>query len=288
MGLPSARAFLSCGHQMLGMVKVHETPDGRLFAAHPQPSLPEGTKVTLRFRTAEGRRIARAGTVVSVVDARREQHPSGYRIEVDGIRAATPPAGVPAQTRERTPRPASSIRPIALEPVPLHPAPVHSTAAKMKPRESKLVMVVDRHRELAASIDTWLSGIRRSSRHVRCGRDALSELDRAPADYDLAVVDCQLGDVDGVQLIAMMRERRRDLPIVATSGALRGVAAIQMRAKEAGASTFVAKPYDKETLCRAVLNLVGAGDRTPETSNSLDDDAGEDPMSDQFPRRKSA
>ena len=114
---PRSRAFLALGTEMLGMVTVVELSSGGVFVAHPQPGLPVGAEVSLRYRSPGEAGINRKGTierVVTVTESRQRREPAGYYIalyqapELVQVRRApdtipSPPPVVPQDEDEPPP-----------------------------------------------------------------------------------------------------------------------------------------------------------------------------------------
>ena len=96
------------------------------------------------------------------------------------------------------------------------------------------------------------------------GREALEVLDRQP--FDLALVDVQMPEMDGLQLTAAIREKEKKtgehLPIVAmTAYAMKGD---RERCLEAGMDDYVPKPINSKQLFEMI-----AGVRSAELKSSL-------------------
>jgi two-component system KDP operon response regulator KdpE len=75
------------------------------------------------------------------------------------------------------------------------------------------------------------------------GKTALTLLPRKP---DLVILDLGLPDVDGLELLRTLRERREALPIVVLSS--RGDEAGKVAALDLGADDYVTKPFGMEEL----------------------------------------
>jgi DNA-binding NtrC family response regulator len=87
-----------------------------------------------------------------------------------------------------------------------------------------------------------------------------------PAAESCRVVVCDLilPDVSGVDVVRELRRRRPELPIVVITGYASREAV--SRAEEAGASSFLAKPFDDAELLAAVRGALEAGSRGKEES----------------------
>jgi len=94
------------------------------------------------------------------------------------------------------------------------------------------------------------------------GADQALVLLEAGADWDLAVVDLMLPDVNGFSLLEVLAGRYPDLPALVVS-ALDDSVSVR-RAMKAGASGFVSKSSSSEELCRAVRIVLDGGVCSPE------------------------
>lgn len=94
------------------------------------------------------------------------------------------------------------------------------------------------------------------------GSDEALPLLEASSDWDLAVIDLMLPDINGFSLLGILAKRYPDLPAIVVS-ALDDSASVR-RAMKAGASGFVSKSSSSEELCRAVRIVLDGGVCTPE------------------------
>lgn len=81
------------------------------------------------------------------------------------------------------------------------------------------------------------------------GNQALKQLDANLPD--VIMVDRNLNDMDGITLIAELRQTYPDLPIVMASGM-----DVQREALNAGADLFILKPFEPSELPDIFLNLL--------------------------------
>jgi DNA-binding NtrC family response regulator len=75
---------------------------------------------------------------------------------------------------------------------------------------------------------------------------------------DLVLCDLVLPDVSGNEVVAGLHHRRPGLPIVLITGYASSES--MRRAAEAGAVSFLAKPFDPEELLEAVRGALGQSD----------------------------
>ena len=88
------------------------------------------------------------------------------------------------------------------------------------------------------------------------GLEAIERL--ALAGYDLVVLDLNMPDVGGIEVIEFIRtqDKLRALPILVVT--TRGDDASRSRVLEAGASGFLAKPFAPDQILSEVRGLLGS------------------------------
>jgi DNA-binding NarL/FixJ family response regulator len=119
------------------------------------------------------------------------------------------------------------------------------------------VLLVDDHPLILSALQTVIKGLGDDVTVVGAdsGRQARQIL-REDSDYDLILLDLQLGDVDGFELLVELRATYPALPVVIVSASDR--ASDVIRAVDLGAMGFVPKRASNATLFEA-LNLVMQG-----------------------------
>jgi DNA-binding NtrC family response regulator len=75
-------------------------------------------------------------------------------------------------------------------------------------------------------------------------------------DFDLLVVDVKMPEVDGLQLVARVRESRTPVPVIVMSGY--PTSETVLASLEGGAYTFVPKPFTPDELLASVLLVAPA------------------------------
>jgi PAS domain S-box-containing protein len=93
--------------------------------------------------------------------------------------------------------------------------------------------------------------------HTAAGGDeALQQIDEN-GDVDAVITDLRMPNMDGLDLIRTLRAQHPNLPIIAASGVADGQSE---EALTAGAHTFLAKPFDEDTLQKALQEALHASD----------------------------
>jgi len=76
-------------------------------------------------------------------------------------------------------------------------------------------------------------------------------------DPDVVVTDVQLGDLDGLDVLAKIKEEQPDVPVIIITAF--GSIELAVRAMHLGAFTFIAKPFDRDALrlsCDKALEML--------------------------------
>ena len=119
------------------------------------------------------------------------------------------------------------------------------------------VLLVDDHPLILSALQTVIQGLGDDVTVVGAGSGRQArEILREGADYELILLDLQLGDVDGFELLVELRANYPALPVVIVSASDRTSDVI--RAVDLGAMGFVPKRASNATLFEA-LNLVMQG-----------------------------
>ncbi len=124
------------------------------------------------------------------------------------------------------------------------------------------VLLIDDHPLILAALQTVIQGLGdrvvvAGAATARAARQALA----ADPDFDLVLLDLQLGDADGFDLLPELRADYPALPVVVVSASDR--ASDVIRAIDLGAMGFVPKRSSNETLCEALRQVMSGGIYVP-------------------------
>lgn len=114
------------------------------------------------------------------------------------------------------------------------------------------ILVIDDDKELAESIDDVLSLDNHLVDLCHCGKDALQIMDFCK--YDLLMVDWELGDINGPELVQHFRKNGGVSPIMMITG--RSDIQSKVECLELGADDYLVKPFDMRELrarCKSLL-----------------------------------
>lgn len=119
------------------------------------------------------------------------------------------------------------------------------------------VLLIDDHPLILSALQTVIQGLGHDTRVVGAESAAAARQTlKADPDFDLVLLDLRLGQDDGFELLAELRNSYPSVPIVVVSASDRTSDVI--RAIDAGAMGFVPKRASNESLLEA-LNLVMSG-----------------------------
>ncbi|PPE71704.1 response regulator transcription factor [Caldimonas thermodepolymerans] len=134
------------------------------------------------------------------------------------------------------------------------------------------VLLVDDHPLILSALQSVIQGLGdgvqvTSASSGRAARETLQQ----DADYDLVLLDLALGDADGFDLLAEMRQTYPALPVVVISASDRTSDVI--RAIDMGAMGFVPKRASNDTLFEALRMVMSGGVYVPPMSMGVDSPA---------------
>ncbi len=114
------------------------------------------------------------------------------------------------------------------------------------------ILVIDDDANLGLALQMTLRQEGHGCRFVESAEAGWTELQtRLP---DLALLDLQLPDLDGLDLLARMRERGLDIPVVVMTAF--GTVTTAVTAMKRGAADFIEKPLSVREVCQLVVRLL--------------------------------
>src|SRR4051794_31768856 len=117
-----------------------------------------------------------------------------------------------------------------------------STAPASSRQEPLRVMVVDDSVVIRGMISRWIASEPDMvvAASLRTGLDAVNQLERV--DPDVAVLDIEMPDLDGIQALPLLLAKKRNLIVIMASTLTRRNAEISFKALSLGASDYIPKP----------------------------------------------
>ncbi|HPG28338.1 MAG TPA: response regulator, partial [Myxococcota bacterium] len=103
----------------------------------------------------------------------------------------------------------------------------------------RTILVVDDDASILDMTEDLLGHAGYAVTKARSGSDALSKTE--DRDYDVVLTDLQMPGMDGIDLLAKIRERHPDTPVILMTAF--GTIQSAVRAMRAGAFDFVTKPF---------------------------------------------
>ena len=116
------------------------------------------------------------------------------------------------------------------------------------------IVVIDDEAPLVAVTTEVLSRLGYQPVGFSNGRDALAELEAAPARFDAVITDEVMPGLSGTELAARLRRLRPDLPIVLVSGYIGPM--MSARAHAAGVSRILKKPVQSRETASTLAELL--------------------------------
>jgi len=122
------------------------------------------------------------------------------------------------------------------------------------------ILVIEDERRIADFLDRGLVSAGYAVDTVGSGRDALAAIHAT--DYDLLILDLMLPDMDGLEVLAKVRDRRISPPVLILSA--RGALEDRVKGLESGADDYLVKPFAFVELLARVRALLRRGQALPE------------------------
>jgi DNA-binding NtrC family response regulator len=130
------------------------------------------------------------------------------------------------------------------------------------------VLVVDDDRAVGMVLTALIAQAGHQARYVGSGPEALAAL--ASGGVDVIVSDVRMPGMDGMELLAEVQKKHRDVPVILLTA--HGTVALAVEAMKAGATDFLTKPFDRDevlfTIGKALTGAKAAADKPPEPAPS--------------------
>jgi DNA-binding NtrC family response regulator len=114
------------------------------------------------------------------------------------------------------------------------------------------ILVVDDDRSLVESIKEYISNFNYSLDVAQSGQEALARV--STGNYDLVMLDVNLPDFSGMDVLKSLKETNSSLPVLVMTGFISTDAAIE--AMKLGAHEFITKPFNLDRVMGIVNRLV--------------------------------
>jgi two-component system response regulator QseB len=114
------------------------------------------------------------------------------------------------------------------------------------------ILIVEDERRLAGFLERGLEANGHATKVVEEGRDAIALADSQ--DFDLVILDLGLPDIDGIEVLKMLRQKGEQVPVIILSA--RDDPVDRVTGLDAGGDDYVTKPFSlDELLARIRLRL---------------------------------
>ena len=124
------------------------------------------------------------------------------------------------------------------------------------------VLLIDDHPLILSALQSVIQGLGDDVTVIGCGQRPAGPPDlKKDADFDLVLLDLQLGDADGFDVLAEFRAAYPALPVVVVSASDR--ASDVIRAIDLGAMGFVPKRSSNDLLFEALRQVMSGGIYVP-------------------------
>jgi len=118
------------------------------------------------------------------------------------------------------------------------------------------ILIVDDEASIRQSLEGVLTDEGYSCVHARDGADALSQI--RTAGPSLVLLDIWMPGMDGIETLRRIKELDPGLPVVMMSG--HATISTAIRATKEGASDFIEKPLEIETVLNSIRRVLAAGE----------------------------
>ncbi|MFO0709070.1 MAG: sigma-54 dependent transcriptional regulator [Sandaracinus sp.] len=132
------------------------------------------------------------------------------------------------------------------------------------------VLVVDDDRAVGMVLTALITQAGHQARFVASAPEALAAL--ASGGVDVMVSDVRMPGMDGMELLAEVQRKHRDVPVILLTA--HGTVSLAVEAMKAGATDFLTKPFDRDevlfTIGKALTGAKAAADKPPEAAPTKD------------------
>jgi len=87
------------------------------------------------------------------------------------------------------------------------------------------------------------------------GKEAIEHYHTRKEEYDLLLTDTEMPEVSGIELVRTVRSYDSQIPIIGMSGEPQ----YRKKMTDAGANSFIIKPFDFRQLCDTIAEYTKAG-----------------------------
>jgi two-component system chemotaxis response regulator CheB len=121
-------------------------------------------------------------------------------------------------------------------------AAILASAAPLAAHEQIRVMVVDDAVVVRGLVSRWIDEEPdlKAVATARSGRDAVDQMTRA--NPDVVLLDIEMPDIDGIEALPLLLEKKRDLVVIMASTLTRRNAEVSLKALALGAADYISKP----------------------------------------------
>lgn len=116
------------------------------------------------------------------------------------------------------------------------------------------VLIVDDEEDLASTMAERLALREFQVSTAASAADALERV--GETDFSVLILDVKMPGLDGLELMAELKRRRPDLPVILFTG--HGSVADAERGMKEGAFDYLMKPFDIDTLVETIRNAADA------------------------------
>ena len=127
------------------------------------------------------------------------------------------------------------------------------------------ILIVDRDPDVAKALSKVIKSSQFNADVAKTGKDALSLI--SSREYVMLLLELELDDMDGFQVIRTLRSRGAKLPIVIVSS--RSDDADVLQGLSVGADDYIVKPFNPVTLGAKIKALIRRSQKLPADSDNI-------------------